>query len=105
MIRGEIVRYRPARGSRGAEQQGMRYAVVVQADNLLGLSTILIAPTSTSAHASTFRPLITVRGTATRVLVEQIVATSTQRLGDPAGRLSSSELRDLDDALALVFGL
>lgn len=49
--------------------------------------------------------MIDAAGTATRVLVEQTVATSVDRLDDAVGRLSSSELRDLDDALALVFGL
>jgi mRNA interferase MazF len=39
------------------------------------------------------------------VLVEQTTAVSPERLGDSVGRLSASELRDLDSALALVLGL
>ncbi|HEX8157242.1 MAG TPA: type II toxin-antitoxin system PemK/MazF family toxin [Solirubrobacteraceae bacterium] len=42
--------------ARGHEQHGARYAVVVQADELLGLSTVLVSPTSTRARAATFRP-------------------------------------------------
>lgn len=40
-----------------------------------------------------------------RVLVEQTTAVSPDRLGESVGRLSASELRDLDTALALVLGL
>lgn len=92
-------------GRRGAEQRDARYAVVVQADELLALSTVLVSPTSTSAPARSFRPTIDIQGSATRVLVEQTTAVSPDRLGKSAGRLSASELRDLDAALALVFGL
>jgi mRNA-degrading endonuclease toxin of MazEF toxin-antitoxin module len=39
------------------------------------------------------------------VLVEETTAASIERLGGSVGRLSASELRDLDAALVLVFGL
>lgn len=93
------------RGARGAEQRGTRFAVVVQADELLALSTVLVAPTSRSAPPRTFRPTIDVDGETTRVLVEQTTAIAAERLGPSVGRLDASELRDLDAALALVFGL
>ena len=48
MIRGEIYRIRPLRAA-GHEQQGSRYGVVVQANELLPRSVVLIAPTSRSA--------------------------------------------------------
>ena len=82
-----------------------RYAVVVQADELLGLSTVLVAPTSTSARPTSFRPTIEVGGAPTRVLVEQTTAVSTEGLGKSAGRLSAGELQDVDAAFTLVFGL
>jgi mRNA interferase MazF len=91
--------------SRGHEQRGDRYAVVVQADELLGLSTVLVAPTSKSARPATFRPTIELLGDQTRVLVEQASVVDPQRLGDSAGRLEAAELRTLDDALRLVLGL
>jgi mRNA interferase MazF len=91
--------------ARGREQQGARYAVVVQADDLLGLSTALVAPTSTAARPATFRPTIELAGVETRVLVEQTTVVDPQRLGDSAGRLSAAEMQALDDALRLVLGL
>ncbi len=79
--------------------------MVVQADELMALSTTLVAPTSTSARPASFRPTITLRDGDTRVLVEQTTVVDPQRLGRSAGRLSSEEMRALDDALALVLGL
>ena len=49
MVRGEVFRLRLPRGVRGSEQRGARYAVVVQADELLALSTVLVSPTSVAA--------------------------------------------------------
>ncbi len=105
MVRGEIFRLRSPRGTRGSEQRGARYAVIVQADELLALSTVLVSPTSTVAPARTFRPAIQIGDTSTRVLVEQTTAISPDRLGSSVGRLNASELRELDTALALVLGL
>lgn len=105
MVRGEVFRLRVPRGTRGSEQRGARYAVVVQADELLALSTVLVSPTSTTAPPRSFRPTIDLRGSTTRVLVEQTTAVSPERLGESVGRLSVGELRDLDAALELVFGL
>jgi mRNA interferase MazF len=48
---------------------------------------------------------IEVDGQATRVLVEQTTAITPVRLGRSLGRFSAAELRDVDAALALVFGL
>jgi mRNA interferase MazF len=90
---------------RGREQRGARYAVVVQADEFLDLSTVLVAPTSTSAQPATFRPAITLDGSTTRVLVEQTTVVDPQRLGASAGRLDARELRAVDEALMLVLGL
>ncbi|NUR76524.1 MAG: type II toxin-antitoxin system PemK/MazF family toxin [Thermoleophilia bacterium] len=105
MVRGEVFRLRLPRGPRGSEQRGARYGVIVQADELLALSTVLVSPTSTSAPARSFRPVIEIDGTPTRVLVEQTTAISPDRLGLSAGRLGAAELRDLDAALSLVLGL
>ena len=105
MVRGEVFRLPAPRRARGHEQRGARYAVVVQADELLGLSTLLVTPTSQSALAATFRPVITIAGAETRALVEQTTVVDPERLGDSAGRLSASEINALDEALALVLGL
>jgi mRNA interferase MazF len=105
MVRGEVFRLPAPRGARGHEQRGARYAVVVQADEFLGLSTVLVAPTSASALPASFRPTIDLEGSETRVLVEQTTVVDPERLGRSAGRLSASELRSLDESLALVLGL
>jgi mRNA interferase MazF len=105
VVRGELFRLPAPRNTRGHEQRGARYAVVVQADEFLELSTVLVAPTSTSARAASFRPTITLEGQETRVLVEQTTVVDPQRLGRSAGRLEVDELRSVDEALTLVLGL
>jgi mRNA interferase MazF len=102
--RGDLYRVRLQPG-RGREQRGPRYAVIVQADELLGLSTVLVAPTSRSAAAASFRPEVDVAGEPTRVLVEQLRAVDLNRLEKFAGRLSADEQRALDEALELVLAL
>src|SRR5664279_5008341 len=79
-VRGEVFRLRSPRGSKGHEQSGPRFAVVVQSD-FLALSTWLVAPTSTSALAASFRPEVELPGGLTRVLVEQTTAVDSRRLG------------------------
>ena len=105
MVRGEVFRLRAPRGARRSEQRGVRFAVVVQADELLALSTVLVAPTSRAAPARSFRPTIELDGDRTSVLVEQTTAIAPERLGASVGRLSATELRNVDSALELVFGL
>ena len=105
MVRGEVFRLPRPRGAHGHEQRGARHAVIVQADEFLELSTTLVAPTSTSAMPASFRPVIDLDGTETRVLVEQTTVVDPQRLGRSAGRLDSDELRAIDQALSLLFGL
>lgn len=104
MTRGDIFRVRSPKG-RGREQHGSRYAVIVQADELLGLSTAIVAPTSRSAAPATFRPSIDVAGEPTRVLVEQLRAIDVDRLERHAGRLTPEEQRGVDAALELVLAL
>jgi len=105
VVRGEVFRLPAPSRARGHEQRGARYAVVLQADELLGLSTVLVAPTSESARPATFRPAIELLGVETRVLVEQTTVVDPQRLGDSAGRLGVAEMRAVDEALQLVLGL
>ena len=105
MVRGEIFHLPPRRGARGHEQRGARFAVIVQADEFLALSTTLVAPTSTSARPASFRPTIIVDRQETRILVEQTTVVDPERLGRSAGRLEASELRAVDEALGLILGL
>src|ERR1700721_2881437 len=62
-----------AKDAAGHEQRGPRYAVAIQSDAIL-LSTLIVAPTSTSAQPAIFRPEIEMDGTRTRLLVDQIAA-------------------------------
>lgn len=103
-MRGEVFRLRSPRGSRGHEQSGSRFAVVVQSDDL-PLSTLLVAPTSTSARPASFRPEVEVDGAMTRVLAEQTAAVDPSRLGPSAGYLTFDELRGVDAALRVVFAI
>ena len=105
MRRGEILRLRLPRSRTGHEQKGARYCVVLQAGDLLALSTVIVAPTSTSAQPASFRPEITVKGAKTRVLVDQLTAVDGARLGSSAGVVSLDELRELDASLEVVLGL
>jgi mRNA interferase MazF len=105
VVRGEVFRVRVPRGARGREQRGSRFGVIVQADEFLTLSTMLVSPTSRSAEPSSFRPEIEVGGERVRVLIEQTTAMAPERLGASMGRLSAAELGAVDEALALIFGL
>jgi mRNA interferase MazF len=103
--RGEVYRLRAPRDQRVPEQAGPRYCVVVQADELLNLSTVIVAPTSTRALPASFRPEVEIDNRVTRVLVEQLGAVDPTRLGESHGLLSFDELRAVDRALAVVMGL
>jgi mRNA interferase MazF len=104
-VRGDLYRLRAPRDAVGHEQRGERFAVVVQSDLLKIFSTMLIAPTSTSAREADFRPAVELNGKTTRVLLDQTTAVDPQRLGEFAGRLSPKELDEVDTALRIVFGL
>lgn len=104
MLRGDVYRLRVPKGM-GHEQHGVRYGVVVQADEFLPRSVILIAPTSLSARSASFRPEIEIDGRTTRVLVEQVGAVDASRLGDRIGHVTPEELWGIDEALSTVLGL
>lgn len=104
MLRGDVYRLQVPKRV-GHEQQGERYGVVVQADALLPRSVVIVAPTSRSARAASFRPEVEVAGGVTRVLVEQVGAVDTSRLGELAGHLTPEEMWGVDDALATVLDL
>ena len=104
-MRGDVHRMRIPRDAHGHEQQGVRYGVVVQADDFDLLSTCLVAPTSTSVRPASFRPVIELHGKTTRVLVEQARAVDRSRLGDLVGHLAFAELRAVDAALRLMLAI
>ena len=104
MLRGDIHEFRLPSGT-GHEQQGRRYGVIVQANELLPRSVVLVAPTSRSAKPASFRPEIDLFGDTSRVLVEQVGAVDAGRLGELVGRVSPEQQWGIDEALMTVLGL
>lgn len=104
MRRGDIHELRPPRG-KGHEQRGRRFGVILQAEEFLPRSVVIVAPTSQSAKAATFRPEIEVGDEPTRVLVEQLGAVDTSRLGNLVGHVAPAEQWEIDDALRLILAL
>ena len=104
MVRGDVRAINlPTR--RGHAQHGRRFAVVVQADDLLALSTVVICPTSRSTPPASFHPDVMVVGEPTRVMCEMVGVVDARALGEHVGHLSHDEQRDVDDALQLVLDL
>jgi mRNA interferase MazF len=104
VVRGDVHAIKLPR-RRGHVQHGPRYAVVVQADDLLALSTVVVCPTSSSTPPASFHPEIVLEGQPTRVLSEMVGAVDVDRLGEQVGHLSLDELGSVDDALGLVLDL
>lgn len=79
--------------------------MIVQSDAFLPRSVVLIAPSSASAEAASFRPEVEIESTETRILVELMGAVDVKRLGDIPGHLSSEEQWGVDAAILTVLGL
>lgn len=104
MRRGNVFELRLPRG-KGHGQRGKRFGVVVQADELLPRSVVLIAPTSRSARPASFRPEIVLEDQTTKVLVEHVGAVDATRLGNLIGHVTPEEMWGIDEALLTVLGL
>ena len=104
MVRGDVYAITLPR-RRGRVQHGRRYAVVVQADDLLALSTVIVCPTSTSTPPASFHPEVAVGAEQTRVMCEMVGAVDARAFGEQVGHLSRDDLRSVDDALLLVLDL
>ncbi|HEY2215969.1 MAG TPA: type II toxin-antitoxin system PemK/MazF family toxin [Solirubrobacteraceae bacterium] len=104
MVRGDVYEIKLP-GKLGHVQSGRRYAVVVQADDLLALSTVVICPTSQSAFSASFHPEVVVAERSTQVLCEMVGAIDARALGKRVGHLAHDELREVEDAARLVLDL
>ena len=104
MVRGDVHPLTLPR-RRGRVQHGRRLAVIVQADDLLALSTVVVCPTSTSTPPASFHPEVVISDEPTRVMCEMIGAVDARALGEQIGHLTLDEMRDVDDALQLVLDL
>lgn len=92
-------------GRRGRVQHGSRYAIVVQADDLLGLSTVVVCPTSRSTPPASFHPEVTIGDEPTRVMCEMIGSVDARALGEQVGHLSRDDLRAVEDAVLLILDM
>jgi mRNA interferase MazF len=90
---------------RGRVQHGRRYAVIVQADDLLALSTVVVCPTSVSTPSASFHPEVEIGPERTRVMCEMVGAVDARALGERIAHLTLDDMRSVDDALLLVLGL
>jgi mRNA interferase MazF len=90
---------------RGRAQHGRRYAVIVQADDLLALSTVVVCPTSTRAPGASFHPEIELGEARTRVLCELVGAVDARNPGEHVGHLAFDERRTVEEGVRLVLGL
>lgn len=79
--------------------------MIVQADDLLALSTIVVCPTSTTTPAASFHPEVEIADEPTYVMCEMVGAVDARALGDQIAHLSHDEMRSVDDALDLVLDL
>jgi mRNA interferase MazF len=104
VVRGDVHEITLPR-RRGRVQHGRRFAVIVQADDLLALSTIVVCPTSTSTPPASFHPEVTIGDEQTRIMCEMVGAVDARVLGRQVAHLSIDELRSVDDALELVLDL
>jgi mRNA interferase MazF len=104
VVRGDVHAIKLPR-DRGRVRHGRRYAVVVQADDLLALSTVVVCPTSRSAPAASFHPEVELGGEPTQVLCEMVGAVDARALGDQVGHLGLDEMRTVEDALRLMLDL
>ena len=104
MVRGDVHAVNLP-GGRGRAQSGRRYAVVVQADSMLAMSTVAVCPTSQSARDASFRPQVELKGATTHVLCEMVGHVDVRRLGKRIGHLRLEEIDAVDDALRLVLDL
>ena len=105
-MRGDVYRLK-AGGTRGHEQAGPRFAVVVLASRFDHLSTWLVVPTSTRANPYIFRPPITIpEHGQTLALCDALTAVDPQsRLGESVGYLSLADVAAIDRALAGLLDL
>jgi mRNA interferase MazF len=104
VVRGDLHEINlPAR--RGHVQHGRRYAVIIQADDLLALSTVVVCPTSRSAFPASFHPEVAVLDKPTQVLCEMVGAVDARALGKRIGHLAHGEMQAVEDALLLVLDL
>ncbi|MEV5930105.1 type II toxin-antitoxin system PemK/MazF family toxin [Streptomyces cellulosae] len=90
---------------RGHEQKGKRLGVCLGIGPV-GWSTVVMAPTSTSAQNAIFRPRLTIAGESTLVLIDQVRSLDVRYVfGDPVDHLTGTDVAQVDYALGMFLGL
>jgi len=104
-LRGDVYELRSDPAAKGREQQGPRFAVILQ-NSSIPLSTVIVAPTSTSRSSSSFRPEVRFKGRETRVLVEHMRSVDPAiRLGRKVAHLTYNEIQQIGMACATLLDL
>ena len=101
--RGDIylVMLNPARGD---EIRNLRPCLVVSPDELNGtLNTFIVAPMTTGGHAYPFRIACEFRGTAGYIVLDQVRTVDRRRMARRLGRIPSDTLREVLEALRMMF--
>lgn len=105
MIRGAVYRVDLGEASRGHEQRGRRYGLVLSPTDM-AWSVATVVPTSTQARPAVFRPEIELGGVPTRFLVDQMRVIDVRFVaGEPAFFLHREELEEVELAVARYLGL
>jgi mRNA interferase MazF len=105
VIRGAVYRVDLGAAKRGHEQRGRRYGLVVSPSSM-AWSVVTIVPTSRSAQAAVFRPMLELLGVPTRFLIDQIRSIDTQYVdGDPVAYLERDEMAEIEHAVSRYLGL
>lgn len=104
--RGEVywVRLDPAIGT---ETKKTRPALIVSNDIGNEVSSrVIVAPiTSQTEKVYPFESQISLKGSDSKVMLDQIRVVDKRRLGEKMTDLSASEMREVDNALKLVLAL
>jgi mRNA interferase MazF len=105
MIRGAVYPIDLGDTNRGHEQRGRRLGLVISIDQD-AWSTMTVLPTSTSAQASVFRPVVIVAGRETKILIDQIRTIDMSYVsGDLVDYLSRDDMAQVEHSLSRYFGL
>lgn len=93
--RGDL--FRVAFKGEGHRIDGLHYAVVVSDEPYNWLSTVVVVPFSSGARSDDIHPVVTINGTRTRAMVEQVQAVDKTRLRDRLGSLAGETVMELID--------
>ncbi len=106
MLRGEVwwVRFGSAQGG---EIQKERPAIIISADaSNQALNRLQVIPiTTNTGRLFPSEAYITVNGQRQKAMTDQLTTVSKERLSNQGGRISTSELKQLEQALKVQLGM